>query len=125
MTYGDLEDGLVDRASKARDDISPNHVTHGLHIGLPDGSAEHDQGGGEVDRSPAHSEGKGDEDDTAHRQGGHVGGIPIVEDGIAHPKLDIEVLPERDGDAKTAGDQLPEETGAARRGTHMAKTINA
>lgn len=66
QTYRDLEDGLIHGASKARDGIASNHVADRLHLGLPDGRGEHDQGGEEVYWTSSESKSDRDEENAPY-----------------------------------------------------------
>ena len=102
-TYCDLEDCFVDSARKSRDGICPNHISHGIHLGLPDCSGKHHQGCDNVDWPSADAESDGDKNDAADGQRCHIRGIAVVQDGGTHTKLGVEVLPERNRNAKTGG----------------------
>lgn len=126
-TYGDLEDGLVDSARQSRNGVRSNHIADSVHLGLPDGRSKHDQRGNEVYWTSPNSKGDRDEDDAADRESRHVGSIPVIEHSIAHPELDVEILPEGNCNAKTwdAVSLSSLEPGAGCRASHIANTMSA
>ena len=101
MAYRDLEECLIDSSSNSSDEVSSNHIPHGLHLSLPHGSRKHDKGCDDVNRSTTNAESKRDEDDAADRQACHVGCVSVVESVVAHAELFVKVLPHWDADAET------------------------
>jgi hypothetical protein len=101
LTYGDLEDGLIHSSSQAGDGVGTDHISHRVHLGLPDRAGKHDERGDDVDWPSAQSKRNGDEEETTNGQRCHIRGIAIIEDIIAHSQFGVEVLPERNSDTET------------------------